>query len=103
MEINEAIKLYRKKNNLTQKQLGLIIDKNESTIRKYENGQIKPPLSVLKKIDLFNIHILDENSNMDHSFLFRLYLDSLNIIIDSKDIDTIESFIIEFLKFKSNK
>jgi transcriptional regulator with XRE-family HTH domain len=48
--IGNAIKKARKEKKLTQKQLGDIIGKAESTIRKYENGSIEIPNSVLTEI-----------------------------------------------------
>jgi transcriptional regulator with XRE-family HTH domain len=49
-EIGANIKQYRKSKKMTQQELGNKIDKTESTIRKYENGSIEVPLSVLAQI-----------------------------------------------------
>lgn len=48
--IGDNIKKYRKYRKLTQKQLGEKIDKKEITIRRYESGDIEPPIKVLLKI-----------------------------------------------------
>lgn len=48
--MGKAIKKARRNKKLTQKQLGEIIGKAESTIRKYENGGIEIPNSVLTEI-----------------------------------------------------
>ena len=46
--IGETIKKYRKRSKITQKQLAIMIDKSESTIQKYESGEVEAPLSVLE-------------------------------------------------------
>lgn len=56
MKTGEIIKIYRRKKNLTQKELADKINKSLPTIRKYENGSIKPPLESLIKIaDVLNV------------------------------------------------
>lgn len=50
MNISENIRKYRKQANLTQKQLAEKIDKKEITIRRYEKGDIIPPVPVLEDI-----------------------------------------------------
>lgn len=49
-KIGNNIKKFRKNASLTQQQLADTLGKTESTIRKYENGSIEPPLSVLNEI-----------------------------------------------------
>ncbi len=49
-KIGDAIKKARENKKFTQKELGEIIGKTESSIRKYENGSIEIPLSVLDSI-----------------------------------------------------
>lgn len=45
---------------MTQSQLADAIGKKETTIRKYENGGIEPPLSVLQDLsNAFGISLLD--------------------------------------------
>lgn len=72
MKTGEIIKIYRRKRNLTQKELANKINKSLPTIRKYENGSIKPPLESLIKIsDVLNVpldilqHPNEEDSNKD--------------------------------------
>lgn len=64
------IKEYRKKKKLTQKELAELINRTESSIRKYEKGLIEIPNSILEKIaqaleinitDLINITMLSSN------------------------------------------
>lgn len=49
-DLGEKIKLARKEKKLTQKALGELIDKSYEAIRKYENGERQPPLSVVKQL-----------------------------------------------------
>ncbi len=49
-EIGQNIYTYRKAKRLTQKQLGEKIDRAESSIQKYEKGEIEIPNSVLQTI-----------------------------------------------------
>ena len=45
---------------LTQKQLGQLIGKTESSIQKYESGKTEIPRSVLEKIaSVLGVHVLD--------------------------------------------
>ncbi|WP_394525726.1 helix-turn-helix domain-containing protein [Lacrimispora sp. JR3] len=58
--IGEAIKKYRKHVNITQKQLAKMIEKSESTIQKYESGEIEAPLSVLEQIsDCLGLEVIE--------------------------------------------
>lgn len=50
MNIGDNIKKYRKDMNLTQKQLGEMINKSTITIRKYESNDTIPPIDVLTEI-----------------------------------------------------
>ena len=48
--IGETIKEKRRKMKITQVNFAEMIKKKESTVRKYENGEIMPPIPVLKKM-----------------------------------------------------
>lgn len=50
MTTNEKIKKIRKERGLTQKQLGELCGIAESTIRRYELGDLNPKLDTIKKI-----------------------------------------------------
>lgn len=50
MGIPDNIKKYRKSANLTQKQLAELINKKEITVRRYEKGDITPPIPVILDI-----------------------------------------------------
>lgn len=54
----ERLKELRKKNKVTQAELTLATFITQSTISKYERGEIEPSASVLIKIaDFFNVSI----------------------------------------------
>lgn len=58
--IGNNIKEFRKNASLTQQQLADTLGKTESTIRKYENGSIETPLSVLIEISkILSVEIWD--------------------------------------------
>ena len=60
MSLSYAIKSNRKQRKMTQSQLAEAIGKKVVTIRKYENGDIEPPLSVLQDLsNAFGISLLD--------------------------------------------
>lgn len=48
--IGKNIRKYRKNNKLTQSELAKKIGRTESSIRKYEKGIVKIPMSLLEKI-----------------------------------------------------
>jgi len=48
--IGQSIKTHRNSAGLTQHQLGEKVNKTESTIRKYEAGDVLPPLDVIEII-----------------------------------------------------
>lgn len=49
-KIGKNISIYRKAKKITQKQLANLIDRAESSIQKYEKGEVEVPLSVIEKI-----------------------------------------------------
>ncbi|HCX60936.1 MULTISPECIES: helix-turn-helix domain-containing protein [Sedimentibacter] len=55
-KISERIRYLRLKNNLTAKDLSLILGTSESAISLYENGKRKPSIElILKMADYFNV------------------------------------------------
>ena len=59
-DLGQTIKINRKQRKMTQSQLAEAIGKKVVTIRKYENGDIEPPLSVLQDLsNAFGISLLD--------------------------------------------
>lgn len=58
--IGQKLSRFRKNARLTQKELGALIGKTESSIQKYEKGSTEIPLSVLLHIsDALNIEIYE--------------------------------------------
>jgi len=62
------LRLLRRKNGLTQSQLASKLELDRTTIYRYENSGILPPMDVMKKIcDLFNCSLeflLAESNNL---------------------------------------
>ena len=50
MSIGEQIKKYRKMCGMTQAELAEKIGRTESSVRKYENGDVEAPLLVIESI-----------------------------------------------------
>ena len=67
-KISERIRYLRLKNNLTAKDLSIILGTSESAISLYENGKRKPSIElILKMADYFNVStdfILGATENM---------------------------------------
>ena len=58
MNIGERIKLFRKRANLTQKELGEKLNVTGTTITRYEKNLRTPDILTLKKIaEVFNISL----------------------------------------------
>ena len=67
MSIGSNIKLARKLNKMTQKELATKINKAESSVKKYESDQINIPLQVLNDIsDAFGIDVETLVGNEDN-------------------------------------
>ena len=59
-KIGANIKKFRKEQRYTQKELGKLIGKTESSIQKYESGATEAPRSVLESIaSALGLHLLD--------------------------------------------
>lgn len=82
--LGERIKYLRKKSNLSQKELGNIVDLHDSNISRIENGTVYPTADILLKIALhFNTScdwlLLGDEANIlicenaDEATLIRLY------------------------------
>lgn len=67
LNVGEKIRKYRKEKHFSQAKLGEIIGCTNSTIAKYENGNLEPNLETLKRIattlDIPLIELVDDNSN----------------------------------------
>lgn len=77
MSISDNIKKYRKEKKLTQKQLADMIDKKEITIRRYEKGDIIPPIPAVEDIakaldiDILRL-IVDDNEMVEEEDLIKI-------------------------------
>lgn len=69
MKFKENLKRIRKEKKLTQKQLAELLNKQEITVRKYESGEISPPLKVIEEIakilDVSNDELLTEKTDRE--------------------------------------
>lgn len=64
-KIGENIKKYRT-GKMTQSELAFLINRSESSVRKYEKGLIEIPNSVIERIaEVLNVHVSDLRSDMD--------------------------------------
>ena len=50
--VGKILKTMRRKNNLSQEQIGKLTGYAKNTISQYENGSRKPPLSMAKKLSV---------------------------------------------------
>lgn len=59
-KLGETIKLLRKTNGLTQKELAKLMDVNIDTVRRYENGGVEPRLSKIELIaEILDVHPME--------------------------------------------
>lgn len=105
--IGANIRKYRKLNKLTQTELGKLIGKTESSIRKYERGYVIIPLDVLNKIaDVLNVpayRIIDvSNISMEVNSLelIKKFLESIGYIYE--DVYDVEKWHYEDVYDDSN-
>lgn len=81
LNIGENIKKYRKEKKLTQPQLASLINKSESSVRKYENGEVTPSMDILKQIaDILDLPLIDlivDNDNFVDSNLYQKFINEL--------------------------
>ena len=79
--LSKNLKEYRKKANLTQKELGKKIHKSEISIRKYESGKINiPPMTLFDISTVLNVSTQsllgsDYNNYKVENNLKKLYQD----------------------------
>jgi len=97
MNIGEKIKQLRKHNNFTQEDLAKKIKKSQITIRKYESGEINPPINVLKQLcSCFNISVEDFIKHKQHytnTCKENTTLEIIEIIKNRKKEGRINTFI----------
>lgn len=108
MNVGEKIKSSRKKRGLTQIELGELIGKSGSSVKKYESGQITIPLDTLNDIaHVLSINLrdlIDSNNSSESLELFKRYLESKkHFITDDKLLKEMEIYISEYIEFKLYK
>lgn len=100
------LKHIRQEKGLTQEQLGKLMDKDYSTIGKWENGTRSPIMEDLLKLsEVLNVDIKDlidkdysSSTNIDMLSQYRFLFDKDNALTDEQ-----KKFIIEFLEDKHKK
>ena len=102
--VGEKIREYRKKNNMTQKELGKKIGVKNNTISAYERGAISPEQDMLFELSkVFNISISDlfpqkENATDE---LDRALNMAKNL--NTKDVEFLNALIEKTLSYKSEE
>lgn len=83
--LGEKLKLYREKNNMTQKEVAEILDVEPGTISKYELGLTEPNIESIKKLaEIFNVTI-DELLKDEEKFDFSK-INILEILREQKEM-----------------
>ena len=86
MSIENKIKEYREKNNMTQKEIAEILGVEPGTISKYESGMIEPNIESLKKLaGTFNITV-DELIKDEEKFDLTK-VNVLEVLREQKEMD----------------
>lgn len=92
-EVGYNIKYHRKQAGLTQKELAKAINRTESSVQKYEKGEVEIPNSILEKIaDVLSLPIgfllpsdpIEWPPELKRGYLFWEYVESLGyrVVID---------------------
>lgn len=81
--IGESIKKFRRHRGITQKQLAKSIEKSESTIQKYESGEVEAPLSVLEQIsDCLGLNVIELLEADSGNFVIEYWKKTDNALSD---------------------
>lgn len=100
MNIGERIKLFRKRSNLTQKELGEKINVTGTTITRYEKNARTPDINTLKKLaQVFNIS-LNTLLTSEEQATHELYNDILNWFEDYIGYEYFNDFDQYFIQFE---
>lgn len=99
LSIGENIKMYRNKKGLTQPELGKLIHKSESSIRKYESGAVTPSIDILNeladKLDIKINDLLGLNDEYSRAFsLSNTYFNAVMKWSEDKSFNSIETICI---------
>ncbi|WP_066021213.1 MULTISPECIES: helix-turn-helix domain-containing protein [Clostridium] len=112
MSIGENIKIYRNKKGLTQPELGKLIHKSESSIRKYESNTVTPSVDILNelanKLDVTINDLLGLNDEYSRaSSLSNTYFNAVMKWSEDRSFNSIETICIRehffelLLKYKN--
>lgn len=111
--IGENIKLLRKKNNLSQKELGEMLNVSQQAVGKWETGKSEPDNSIIVKLaKIFNVQtdfILNGIEEQSHSNtaprlqLLARHLDELPDEQRERIIKNFEDTIEDYLKIMKIK
>lgn len=103
MTIGDNIKKYRKAKKMTQKELGEKIGKKEITIRRYEKGDITPPVPIINSLSIvLDIPVTkllstydtdDSNINMLNRTLINMVGEDVFTEVSIKNQINIENYI----------
>ena len=100
--LGQNIKKARKNKNLTQAQLAELIDRTESSVRKYEKGLIDVPNEVITKIakvlevlpaDLLPFDEWDEEFNVEQISEEVKIIEAVQKIFGKETVDLIEHYM----------
>jgi DNA-binding XRE family transcriptional regulator len=105
--LGRAVQFFRQKNNLTQEQLAVKIDKSEDTVSYIERGKISAKLDTLLDIcKIFDISIIDlfQFETISHTTKPKAeYINEiLKIMADltEEEVHIYKNIITEVIKFK---
>lgn len=100
MTVGQKIKEIRKSRGLNQKQLAAEINKSESSLKKYENGQIAITVDVL--LDVAEVLNVNPSTllNVEDVDIIKLIKGTYNIDSDNELLEHDINTYMEFLKYK---
>ena len=105
--LGQAVQFFRQKNNLTQEQLAVKIDKSEDTVSYIERGKISAKLDTLLDIcEIFDISIIDLFQFETISHTTKPKAEYINEILkimaelSEDEVQICKNIVIEGLKFK---
>ena len=106
--LGKAVQFFRQKNNLTQEQLAVKIDKSEDTISYIERGKISAKLDTLLDIcEIFQLSIIDllQFENISHTTKPKAndINEILKIMVDlsEENVEICKNVVQEIIKFKN--
>lgn len=96
MSIGTNIKIYRKKQNLTQKELATIVDVTDATINRYEQGQREPNIEMMNKIaDALNVSVNDLISDSNTIDISSMSIEDLDFLYGDNDLIALKNIFLK--------